>query len=83
MFATAALGPACCAVALHDWRTVAACAAVEAALLADRARVLVCLVISCPTVEIEGRLYVGLFEGWLADIWLEGIQMTVLRERIA
>jgi hypothetical protein len=83
VFSTAALGPACCAVALHDWRTVAACTAVEAAFLADGARVLIGLVVSCPAVEIEGGLYVWLFEGWLGDIRLEGIQATTLHERVA
>jgi hypothetical protein len=83
VFSTAALGPARCAVALHDWRTVTACAAIEAALLANSAWVLVCLVVSCPAVEIEGRLYIWLFEGWLGDIRLEGVQMTVLGKWIA
>jgi hypothetical protein len=81
VLSTAALGPACCAVALHNWRTVSACAAIEAALLADGARVLICLVVSCPAVEIKGRLYVWLlFEGWLR---LEGVQMAALWEWIA
>lgn len=84
VLSTAALRPACCAVALHDRGTVAACAAIEAALLANGARVLICLVVSCPAVEIEGRLYIWLlFEGRLGYIRLEGVQMAVLRERIA
>jgi len=83
VFATAALGPACCAVALHDRRTVAACAAVEAALLADGAGILICLVVACPALEVESGLDVWLFEGWLGDSGLEGVQMAVLQERIA
>jgi hypothetical protein len=78
-----ALGPACCAVALHDRRAVTACAAIEAALLANRAGVLVRLVVSCPAVEVECRLYIWLFEGRLGDIRLEGVQMAVLSKRIA
>jgi hypothetical protein len=83
MFSTTALCPASCAVALHDRRTVTACAAIEATLLANSAWVLVCLVVSCPSVEIEGGLYIWLFEGWLSDIRLKGVQMAVLSEWIA
>lgn len=84
MFSTTALGPACCAVALHDWRAIAAGATIETALLANSTRVLICLVIPCPTVKVEGRLYIWLLFEWrLGDSRLEGVQMAILRERIA
>lgn len=83
MLSTAALGPACRAVALHDWRAVAASAAVQTALLTDSARILISLVRLGPALEVEGRLNVWLFIWWLGDGRLEGIEMGVLQEWIA
>jgi hypothetical protein len=80
---TAALRPTCCAVILHDWRAVATSTAVETALLADSARVLVGLIVAGPAIEVERRLYVGLFVWWLGDGGFERIQVCVLHEGIA
>ena len=83
MLAATALSPACGAIVLHDWRAVAAGAAVQAALLTDSAGLLVSLVIASPALEIERRLHVWLFVRRLSDGGLVWVQMRVLHERIA
>lgn len=75
VLATTALSPACCAVVLHDWRTITTGTSIQAALLTDSSRVLVGLVITSPTIEIKSRLYIGLFVGRLCDAGFEGIYM--------
>ena len=77
VLASAALGPACCAVVLHDGRTVAAGATVETALLADGAWVLIGLVLLRPAFEVERGLYVRLIVLGLGDCGLEGVHMAV------
>lgn len=74
----AALGPACGAVVLHDGGTVATGAAVETALLADGAWVLVGLVFLRPSFEVERGLYVWLLVGRLGDGGFERIEMAVV-----
>jgi hypothetical protein len=83
VLATTALSPARGTVVLHDGWTVATSAAVQTALLANGAWVLVCLIITGPAVKVECGLHVGRFVGRSGDGCFERVQMCVLHEWVA